>query len=103
LRVDIEVALGAWINRYVSSDNLPLGTAAVEGQSHVFLSQIEEGTTPEFIVQQLNIPLQELGVMLFGNQRVYLDTQLMPLASKAFTQNDGRVPRLWLYPQIIGG
>ncbi len=99
----IEVALGAWINRYVDPKALPEGIVEKEKSPNVYFLEIDGSTTPQCILQKMNIPHQELGIMLFLGQRVFLDSQLLLLAKSSSSLSDGSFHTLWLYPQVIGG
>lgn len=99
----IEVALGAWIDHYVSEKSLPVGITTVPNTPHVYQFQIDKRTTPLTIVQKMKIPQEELGVMLFLGHRVFLDSPLFQLVQTAQDSSETASPRLWLYPMVIGG
>lgn len=99
----IEVALGAWINRYVAAESLPAGLTPVPNTPHVYRIQIDPATTPLAIVQKMQIPQEELGVMLFLGRRIFLDSPLLPLAQLNQDSSERDFSRLWLYPMVIGG
>lgn len=95
-RVTIAVALGAWVERYVKPEAPPEGVSLIQMKPPIYRLELAADATVETVVQQLKLPAQELGLITYGGQRVFLETTLasLPLSDDQ---------PLRIFPPVIGG